>query len=215
MRLYASPFASSFAVRVALAEAGLKAETRWVDLAARRCDDGTDLFSINPKGQVPVLALDSGSVLTEATAILQYVGDAKPKRLLAPPAATFERYRLQEWLNFIATELHKTLDLLLILPPMLDPATVEAGRSLARRLVPERLETVARTLDTRSFLLGEYFTVADAYLYAMLIWARHVEFDLGRWSALGPYFARLSNRPAIARVVEEERAVRRRMAAAA
>jgi glutathione S-transferase len=215
MKLYASPFASSIAVRIALAEAGLAAETRWVDLASRRTDEGIDLAAVNPKGQVPVLALCNGSVLTEAAAILQYVGDRKPRLPLAPPPATFERYRLQEWLNFIATELHKTLDLLLILPPMLDATTVEATRRLARQLLPGRFATVAQALDTRSFLLGEYFTVADAYLYAMLIWARHVEIDLAPWPVLGRYFARLGNRPAIARVVEEERSVRRRMASAA
>lgn len=215
MKLYASPFASSIAVRIALAEAGLAADTIWVDLASRSADDGTDLRAVNPKGQVPVLALGDGAVLTEAAAILQYVGDRKPARQLVPPPATFERYRLQEWLNFIATELHKTLDLLLILPPMLDPATVEPARALSRQLIPDRFATVARALDTRSFLLGEYFTVADAYLYAMLIWARYVEIDLAPWPALGRYFARLGNRPAIARVVEEERSIRRRMAAAA
>lgn len=215
MKLYASPFSSSLAVSIVLAEADLTAEIVWVDLAIGRTADGSDLSALNPKAQVPTLLLDNRAVLTETSAILQYLGDRVPCRQLVPPPASFERYRLQEWLNFVSSELHKTLDLLLILPPRLDPGGADDARRLADRLLPARLDHVARTLDGRSFLMGEYFTVADAYLFAMLIWVRHLEIDQAPWPVLARYFARLRNRPAISRVVELERAIRERAVAAA
>jgi len=208
MKLYASPFACSFAVRITLAEAGLAAELVWVDLATKRAADGTDLGTLNPKGQVPTLVLDDRAVLTEVGAILQYVGDQVPAQPLVPPPASFERYRLQEWLSFIAGELHKTLGLLLITAPGFDPAGAEPARRLADHLLPARLDHLARALGDGSFLMGEYFTVADAYLCNMLIWARYVELDLAPWPALDAYFARLAARPAIARVLAEERDAR-------
>jgi glutathione S-transferase len=208
MKLYASPFACSFAVRVALAEAGLEVTVVWVDLKTRRAEDGIDLRSLNPKGQVPTLLLDDRAALTEVGAILQYVGDRVPALPLVPPPASFERYRLQEWLSFIAGELHKTLGVLLITAPSFDPAGAEAARRLALHLLPARLDHVAQALDGPSFLMGEYFTVADAYLFNMLIWARYVEFDLDPWPALKPYFARLAARPAIAAVLALEREAR-------
>jgi glutathione S-transferase len=215
MKLYASPFSGSLAVNIILAEADLPAEIVWVDLATRRAEDGSDLSALNPKAQVPTLLLDDRAVLTETSAILQYLGDRARGRQLVPPPASFERYRLQEWLNFISTELHKTLDLLLILPPLRDPESAGGARRLADRLLPARLEHVARTLEDRSFLMGEYFTVADAYLFAMLIWVRHLQIDQTRWQVLTRYFARLRQRPAIARVVELERGIRERTVAAA
>lgn len=208
MKLYASPFACSFTVRVALAEAGLDAEIVWVDLQTKQAADGVDLRTLNVKGQVPTLVLDDRAVLTEIGAILQYLGDQVPARPLVPPPASFERYRLQEWLSFIAGEIHKTLGVLLITAPSFDPAGAEVTRRLAHHLLPARLDHIARALDGRSFLMGEYFTVADAYLFNMLIWARYVELDLAPWPALGAYFARLAARPAIAPVLAEERAAR-------
>ncbi|GGF33257.1 glutathione S-transferase [Aliidongia dinghuensis] len=208
MKLYASPFACSFTVRLALAEAGLNVETRWVDLATKRAQDGTDLTTLNPKGQVPTLVLDDRAVLTEVGAILQYVGDQASGRQLVPPATSFERYRLQEWLSFVAGELHKILSVLLIIAPTVDPAGAESARRLARHLLPQRFGHVARALSTGSFLMGEYFTVADAYLFNMLIWARYVEFDLSPWPELGAYFDRVAARPAIAAVFAEEREAR-------
>ena len=208
MKLYASPFACSFAVRVALAEAGLEAETVWVDLKTKRAEDGTDLRTLNPKGQVPTLVLCDRAVLTEVGAILQYVGDRVPALPLVPPPASFERYRLQEWLSFIAGELHKTLGVLLITAPTFEPAGADAARRLAQHLLPARLDHVARALDGGSFLMGAYFTVADAYLFNMLIWARYVELDMTPWPALGAYLARLAARPAIAPVLARERDAR-------
>src|SRR5262249_9665636 len=155
---------------ITLAEAGLAAEIVWVDLATGRAADGADLRAINPKGQVPTLVLDDRAVLTEVVAIVQYLADRAPARRLAPPPATFERYRLQEWLNFIAGELHKTIGVHLIIGPRLDPGAAEPLGRLARRLLPARFDHVAQALDGRSFLIGERFTVADAYLVNMLIW---------------------------------------------
>lgn len=208
MKLYASPFACSFTVRVALAEAGLDAEIVWVDLKTKRAADGIDLGVLNPKGQVPTLLLDDRAVLTEIGAILQYIGDRVPALPLVPPPASFERYRLQEWLSFIAGEIHKTLGVLLITGPALDPAGTDVTRRLAHHLLPARLDHLARALEGGSFLMGEYFTVADAYLFNMLIWARYVEVDLAPWPSLGAYFARLAARPAIAPVLAQERDAR-------
>jgi glutathione S-transferase len=207
MKLYTSPFTCAFAVRVALAEAGLEADVHWVDLATKRTPDGADLAALNPKGQVPTLVLCDRSVLTEVGAILQYVGDRVPARQLVPPPASFERYRLQEWLSFIAGELHKTIGVLLIEAPRLDPAGADTTRRLARHRLPQRFDHVARALARGSFLMGEYFTVADAYLFNMLIWARYVEYDLAPWPELGAYFDRLTARPAIAAVFAEEQEV--------
>jgi glutathione S-transferase len=208
MKLYASPFSSSFAVRLALAEAELPVEIVWFDLATRRTSDGSDLAALNPKLQVPTLVLDDRAVLTEVGALLQYIGDQVPCRQLVPPPASFERYRLQEWLSFLAGEVHKPIDLLLIVGPGADPAMVEPGRRLAQRLLPPRFDHVARALARGSFLMGDYFTVADADLFALLIWARYVEFDLKPWPAVGEYFARLSARPAIAATMAAERDAR-------
>ena len=208
MKLYASPFACSFTVRVALAEAGLGAEIVWVDLKTKRTADGTDLTRLNPKGQVPTLVLDDRAVLTEIGAILQHIGDRVSALPLVPPPASFERYRLQEWLSFIASEIHKTLGVLLITAPILDPAGSDVTRRLAYHLLPARLDHVARALDGGSFLMCEYFTVADAYLFNMLIWARYAEFDLTPWPAIGAYFTRLAARPAIAPVLAQERDAR-------
>ncbi|HEV2678241.1 MAG TPA: glutathione S-transferase N-terminal domain-containing protein [Aliidongia sp.] len=208
MKLYASPFACSFTVRVALAEAGLAADVVWVDLKTKQAQDGSDLRTLNPKGQVPTLVLDDRAVLTEVGAILQYVGDRVPGLPLVPPPASFERYRLQEWLSFIAGEVHKTLGVLLITGPAFDPTGADATRRLAQHLLPPRLDHIARTLDRGSFLMGEYFTVADAYLFNMLIWARYAEVDLTPWPGIGAYSARLAARPAIAPVLAEERDVR-------
>lgn len=208
MKLYASPFSSSFAVRLALAEAELPVDIVWVDLVTKRTSDGSDLAALNPKLQVPTLVLDDRAVLTEIGASLQYVGDRKPCRQLAPPPAAFERYRLQEWLSFVAGEIHKPLAILLIAAPSLDPAGVDGQRRLARHLLPSRLDHVARTLGQGSFLMGEYFTVADCYLFTTLIWARYVEFDLAPWPVLAGYFDRIAARTAVAAAFAQERAAR-------
>jgi len=214
MKLYASPFTCAFAVRVALAEAGLDTPTHWVDLATKRAEDGTDLARLNPKAQVPTLVLDDRPVLTEVGAVLQYVGDQVPGRQLVPPSGSFERYRLQEWLSFIAGELHKTIGLLLISAPGFEPEGAGMPRRFALHLLPARFDHIARALSSGSFLMGAYFTVADAYLFNMLLWARYAEFDWSPWPEVGAYFDRLIARPAVAAVFAEDqelfRAARRR-----
>jgi glutathione S-transferase len=208
MKLYASPFSSSFAVRLALAEADLPVDIVWVDLATKRTSDGSDLAALNPKALVPTLVLNDRAVLTEIGACLQYVGDQKPCRQLVPPPAAFERYRLQEWLSFLAGEIHKPLGLLLINGPSIDPTNVEGQRRLAHHLLPPRLDHIARALALGGFLMGDYFTVADCYLFATLIWARYVEFDLAPWPVLAGYFDRIAARPAVAAAFAAERAAR-------
>jgi len=208
MKLYASPFSSSFAARLGLAEAELPVEIVWVDLATKRTSDGSDLAALNPKALVPTLVLDDRAVLTEIGACLQYIGDQKPGRQLVPPPAAFERYRLQEWLSFLAGEIHKPLGLLLINGPSIDPAGAEGQRRLAQHLLPPRLDHVARALAPGGFLMGDYFTVADCYLFTTLIWARYVELDLAPWPVLGGYFDRVAARPAVAAAFAEERAAR-------
>jgi glutathione S-transferase len=198
MKLYFSKGACSLHPNIALREAGLSFELVRVDTRAHKTQDGTDFYSINPKGYVPVLELDDGSILTEGAVIDQYIADRKPESKLAPPAGTIERYRLQEWLNFIATEIHKSFGALF-------SNTSDEVKTAARTRISGRFDLVARTLESRPYLVGNSFTIADAYLYNMLRWAPHTGIDLAKWPALQVFFARIDDRPAVKQALEDER----------
>lgn len=191
MKLYFSPGACSLAPHITLLEAGLPFTLDKVDMRTHRTGDGRDFNAINPKGFVPALALDNGEVLTEASAILQFLADQKPGAQLAPPVGTMPRYRLLEWLSFISSELHKSFG------PLLRPGAAEDVKTVARdRLVP-RLTFVANHLASRQYLVGEHFTVADAYLYTVLTWTRLTGIDLSAWPVLAAYRERVQQRPAV------------------
>jgi glutathione S-transferase len=191
MKLYFAPGACSLSPHIALREAGLKFDLEKVDLKAKRTEGGADYTSVNPKGYVPALTLDSGDVLTEAGTIVQYVADRKPEAKLAPANGTAERYRLQEWLNFLSTEIHKGTS------PLFNPATPDAYKQMAKEKLTQRYDYLAKELAKKSFLMGETFTVADGYLFTLLNWTKFVNIDLAQWPALQAYYGRIAARPAV------------------
>ncbi|MGE5467564.1 MAG: glutathione transferase GstA [Ignavibacteria bacterium] len=199
MKLYYSPGACSLSPHIVLREAELPFELERVDLKTKLTETGTDYRTVNPKGYVPALRLDDDSVLTEGPAIVQYLADRVPDKHLAPPAGTMDRYRLMEWLNFITAELHKSFGALF------NPQTPEEWKAFVRGLLAQRLEYVAATLDgmhspdgaSRAYLMGERFSVADAYLFTVLNWGQWTGIDIGQWPALKTYHARIAGRTAV------------------
>ena len=198
MKLYFAPGACSLAPHIALREAGLAFELEQVDHRQKKTKDGGDYRAINPKGQVPALRLDDGQILTEAAVIVQYVADQKPAAKLAPPAGGLARYRLQEWLNFIASEMHKEVGALFN-----RNASDEWKAQQKETLVP-KFEFLAQALAGRDFLMGDQFTVADGYLYTILRWAKLNKIDLARWPALAAFFQRVEARPAVQAALKAE-----------
>lgn len=198
MELYFAPLACSMATRIALYEAGAEARYTEVDLKNKRILDGADFFSVNPMGQVPALRIETGEVLTENAVVLQYVADRYPAAGLAPERG-IERYRLQQWLNFIATELHKA-----VYVPLLAPNGFEGAADYARQKAPQRFARLAAHLEGREHLLDR-FSVADAYLTTVLNWSRATRIDLTAWPVVHAYYRRMLQRPSIAKAVAEER----------
>ncbi|MBI2308765.1 MAG: glutathione transferase GstA [Rhodocyclales bacterium] len=197
MKLYYSPGACSLSPHIALCEAGLAHELIKVDLKTKKTELGDDFYATNPKGYVPALQLDGGEVLTEGPAIIQYLADLVPATGLAPAAGTLARVRLQEWLNFIATELHKGFSPLFRNPPAEWKETVRAG-------LAGRLAYLAPMLERQPYLMGDAFSVADAYLFTILNWAKWVKLDLAPWPALGAYLARVAARPGVQKALKTE-----------
>jgi glutathione S-transferase len=193
MKLFYAPGACSLSPHIALREAERTFALERVDLKTHRTETGADFFAINPKGYVPVLQLDdlSGEVLTEGPAIVQYIADLAPDRRLAPRAGTFARYHLQEWLNFISTELHKAHG------PLFAADTPSATQARQRGVLARRYGWIDGDLLGRAFLMGETFTVADCYLFAMLRWAERVAINLEHWPNLASYYARVLERPTV------------------
>ena len=211
MTLYFSPLACSLATRISLYEVGAAAAgTRFtqVDTRAKRLADGSDFYAVNPLGQVPVLRTDEGDLLTENTAVLQFVGGRFPDARLVPEGA-LARARLREWLGFIGTELHKA-----IFVPLLDPKAPEAVKAYARDKIALRLGRIEKHLAGREFLL-EDFSIADAYLVTVLNWTMATAVSLASWPALQDYQQRMSKRPSIERAFGEELALFRAALAAA
>jgi len=190
MKLYYAPGACSLAAHIALRESGLPFELDRVDLREHRTAGDRDYYAINPKGYVPLLELDDGERLTEVAVILQYVADRRPGTL-APVFGSIARYRLMEWLNFIATELHKGL------APLWEPATPDVYKAMALRAVETRFDYVVKALGTKPYLTGDAFSIADAYLFTIVNWHRFLAFDIGRWPALAQFQARVAARPAV------------------
>src|SRR5665213_2311130 len=189
MKLYYMKGACSLASYISLNEAGLKFEPVQVDHKSHKARDGEDLNVINTKGYVPVLRLDSGEILTENVAVLQYIADQNPASKLAPAAGTLERYRLIEWLAYINSEVHKNFG------PLFNPSNADAVKDFARSNLKKRLGWIDNALGSKNYLMGEQFTVADAYLYVVLSWTGHVGIDLNQWPALKRHNARVAARP--------------------
>ncbi len=199
MKLYFSPGACSLSPHIVLHELGLQAQAVRVDLATKLMQDGGDFRAVNPKGYVPALQLDDGSLLTEGPAIVQYLADLKPQSGLAPANGSLERYRLQEWLNFISTELHKQFS------PLFNPQSPDSVKEAQKQRLQGRFDYLAQTLGHQDYLMGGHFTVADAYLFTVLGWTAYVQMDLTPWPALQVYMQRVAQRPAVAATLEAER----------
>lgn len=202
MKLYFSPGACSLSPHIALAESGLPYEIELVNLKSRQTASGEDFDQRNPKGYVPALLLDSGDLLTEGPAIVQYIADQAPHTGLAPPLGSLTRYQLQGWLTFIGTELHKSCS------PFFNPAATEEWKQAAMTNIRKRLDYVNSVLRGQSYLMGEGFTVADAYLYTVLSWGRYMKLTLSEWPEIAAYQARVHGRPAVQRALEDERAAK-------
>ena len=193
MKLYYAPGACSQAPHIALREANVAFDLVKTDIRAKKLADGSDFLAINPKGAVPALQLEDGTVLTENAAILQYVGDYAPESGLLPRLGDFDRYRVIEWLNYVATELHKGFG------PLWNPSASEDAKEAARELLGKKFDYVQGRLGDGPYLLGERFTLPDAYLFVILNWTRMHGIDLARWPGLTAYQQRVAQRP---RVVE-------------
>ena len=190
MKLYFAPAACSFAPHIALNELAIPFTPVKVDLRTHKLADGTDFYSINPNGYVPVLELDDGTRMTEAQVILQYLADRKPGTL-APASGTLPRYQLMETLSFIATEIHKGFG------PLWYPDTPDATKASTVAKLGKRFESLTRMLGERGFIFGDTFTIADAYLFTILSWAAYLKVDLAPWPALQRYLERIGQRASV------------------
>ncbi len=198
MKLYYSPGACSLSPHIVAREAGIALDLQKVDLKTKHMEGGGDYGKVNPKGYVPALQLDDGQLLTEGPAIVQYLADRKPEAQLAPRAGTVERYKLQEWLNFITSEIHKSYS------PLFNPKAGEEWTKAARDNLGRRFDYVTQQMGSRQHLMGERFTVADAYLFTVLNWSQWTGIDLGRWPALKDYVARIAARPKVQETLKAE-----------
>ena len=192
MKLYYMPAACSLSVQITLRELDMPHTLVLVDSKAKTLSDGSDYHAVNPRGQVPVLELDDGSRLTEGPVIVQYLADTKPGNTLMPPAGTMERYREMEWLNYLSSELHQRFYSLFIYAQL--PAE---SQEVFRADLDKRLAHIAGKLGERTYLMGDAFTSADGYLFAMLRWTAFLKIDLGRWPSLVAYRDRVAARPAV------------------
>jgi glutathione S-transferase len=198
MKLYYSPGACSLSPHMVLREAGIDFTLEKVDLKTKKTEAGADYLKVNPNGYVPALQLDDGTVLTEGPAIVQYLADRAPGAKLAPANGTIERYRLQEALNFISTELHKQFS------PLFDPAAPEDLRKAQVERIGRRFDFVEKRLSAKPFWLGEAFTVADAYLFTIVNWSAFVKIDLSKWPRLKEYRKRIAERPSTQAALKAE-----------
>ena len=198
MKLYYSPGACSLSPHIVLREAGLPFKLEKVDLSAKKTESGLDYLEINPKGYVPALELAEGEVLTEGPAIVQFLADLVPEKKLAPMAGTFARYRLQEWLNFISTELHKGFS------PLFNPKASDDWKARVKEQLGHRFQIAANQLTGSPYLMGDEFSVADAYLFTILRWTNQASVDLSNLSVLNTYSDRVASRPAVRATLAEE-----------
>ncbi|KAA6405951.1 glutathione transferase GstA [Candidatus Tokpelaia sp.] len=198
MNLYFMPGACSLASHIILHELGVEHNLIRVDGASKRTADGKDYLQINPNGYVPALQLDDGRVLTEGPAILQYLADSHADKDLAPQCGSFERAKLQQWLNYTGTELHKNFG------PLFAAAATPAEKQAATAKLEKRLQSVERQLEKTPYLLGDKFSVADAYLYVILRWASQLSLPLESFPSIRHYQERLAKRPGIIAAQKDE-----------
>jgi glutathione S-transferase len=198
MILYYSPGACSLSPHIALLEAGLPYDLVKVDLRAKKVENGDDYLKVNPKGQVPALVMDNGELLTEGPVIVQVIADKAAGKNLAPSRDSTERYKLQEWLNYITGELHKNFG------PMFSPVLADEAKAFFKDRVMGKFKYLEGVLADRDYLMGKQFTVADGYLFTMLTWADRMKFDLSAMPNLLAYKARIAARPKVQEALAKE-----------
>lgn len=198
MKLYYSPGACSLASHITLYETGLPFEIDRLIKTTKMTVGGENYMQVNPKGYVPAIKLDDGRILTESAVVLQYIADQKPDSGLAPKAGTMERYRLQEWLTFISSEIHKSFS------PMFNKEASEEVKNYARNMLSKRLVYAETQLANKPYLMGDHFTVADAYFFVVMNWSKLVGFDLVPFPHIKEYLARIAARPAVQAAMEAE-----------
>ena len=198
MKLYYSPGACSLSPHIVLLEAGLPYDLVKVDLRAKKLENGDDYLKVNPKGQVPALALDSGELVTEGPVIVQMIADKAPAKNLAPARDSAERYQLQQWLNYITGELHKNIG------PMFSPVLSDDAKAFFKDRAMGKFKLIDSALDGKDYLMGKQFTVADGYLYTMLRWADGHKMDLSGLKNLMAYKDRVGARPKVQEALTKE-----------
>ncbi|HCW0178192.1 glutathione transferase GstA [Citrobacter freundii] len=198
MKLFYKPGACSLASHITLRESGKDFTLDGVDLMKKRLENGDDFFAVNPKGQVPALLLDDGTLLTEGVAIMQYLADSVPDRQLLAPTSSLSRYKTIEWLNYIATELHKGFT------PLFRPDTPEDFKPTVRVLLEKKMQYVNDSLKDNPWICGSRFSIADAYLFTVLRWAYAVKLNMAGLSNIDAYMARMAERPAVAAALKAE-----------
>ena len=198
MKLYYAPGACSLSPHIVAREAGIPVQLQKVNTKDKTMEGGGDFWQINPRGYVPVLELDNGERLTEGPAIVQYLADQKPESELAPKAGTLKRYRLQEWLNFLTSELHKQFS------PLFKPNTPEDYKPVAKQNLATRFDWLDKQLAGKDYLMGKNFTVADAYLFVLLNWTKPTQIDLAKWPNLVAFQKRAGSRPKVKEALQAE-----------
>lgn len=198
MKLYFAPGACSLASTIAFHEAGVPVEL--VAVKDHKLKDGSDYYQINPKGYVPALQLDSGEVFTEGAALLQFIGDQKPESAVIPRAGTLDRFRANEWLTFISSEIHKTYS------PLFNPNLKDDAKAIFKDKLAARFDALDKHFATHKYLMGEQFSVADGYLYTVISWSNHVGIDLSKWPNLSAFRQRVADRPKVKAALQAEKA---------
>ncbi len=198
MKLYYAPGACSLSPHIVSREAGIDLEFERADIAQKKTETGKDFWGVNPKGQVPVLETDDGQKLTEGPVIVQYLADQKPGSGLVPAPGTIDRYRVQEWLSFVGSEMHKTYG------PLFRPTTPEEFKVLSREVIGRRIAWLDKELAGKQYLMGDKFTVADAYLFTVLRWSPRVGVDLSKSANVVAYVDRVAARPKVQEALKAE-----------
>ena len=198
MKLYYSPGACSLSPHIVSRELGIALELKKVNTKDKTIEGGGDFWKVNPRGYVPALEIDDGQVLTEGPAIVQYLADRKPESGLAPKAGSLERYRLQEWLNFLTSEVHKQFS------PLFKPNTPEDYKAVAKENLANRFDWLDKQLAGKDYLMGDKFSVADAYLFTVLRWTSRIDIDLAKWPNLKAYVDRVAARPKVQEALKAE-----------
>jgi len=198
MKLFYAPGACSLSPHIVSRELGLPIELKKVNTKDKTMEGGGDYWKVNGRGYVPALELDNGQILTEGPAIVQYLADQKPEAGLAPKAGTWERYRLQEWLNFLTAEVHKQFS------PLFKPNTPEDYKKICKENLATRFDWLDKQLAGKDYLMGKQFTVADAYLFVLLNWTKPTGIDLARWPKLAAFHARVGARPKVQEALRTE-----------